>query len=105
MSSIKVKIKKITDLNSFPGWVESSFIDIYNAEQVFNEKIPVVTSENLTRSSIFPMPGFIECKIIKESFDKNNKIYYTVTTEDPFGISNIDGKFIFDVYPSQIIND
>jgi hypothetical protein len=63
--------------NDFPGWVRCKFIDSVGKEHYFNDKIPVVSVENINEETILPKKGFIRGKII----NKNNGIICFSTLE------------------------
>jgi hypothetical protein len=101
MKELRVKIIDFTN-NGFPGWVKCIFKDAYNNEWFFEEKIPIVTSEYLNSESKYPQDGFLGCQVVKESINSENKKIVTIDLSTPFGISEENGKTIFDVFADQL---
>lgn len=102
MVFIKVIITKFIS-DDQPGWVECLLVDAYGTEWTFVEKIPVVTTNEINKSSNFPQDGFIAGKITKRWKDKNDSPLFTVKTLKPWGIESTDGQSIFDVLYDTII--
>jgi hypothetical protein len=60
---IRAKIERFTD-DSNPGWVECSFVDAAGVVQIFDQKVPWVTAENLDARSTYPRDGIINIDCI-----------------------------------------
>ncbi|MHA3788499.1 hypothetical protein ACX0HA_09840 [Flavobacterium hauense] len=101
MKALKIKITKFIDAHQ-PGFVECTFIDAWNKKHIIHEKVPVVTTENLDTNSIYPVEGIVNCEIIKEYTDSNNRIIVTISTEKPWDISTIEDMNVFDILENQL---
>ncbi len=103
---MKVKviiIHSVNDLN-YSSRVECSFIDTWGYNQIFIEKIPVVTSNNFDIYAEFPQNGVIACEIIKSWRDKDNREFVSIDTSKPWGCEIIDEISRFDILKTQLIN-
>ena len=92
---LKIKIIAFTD-ESYPGWVLCSFKDTKGEIHEFEEKIPIVTAEDIDKNTAFPKYSTIECEIVSVT---NN--IATVDTSTFLGIL-IDGNGIFQVFKNQL---
>ena len=102
MKAIKVLITKFVD-NSQPGWVECEFLDKKKKKHIFQDKVPIITTEYLDEESIYPKKGFLGCEILEELvFDEKKAL--KVTTEKPWDIETYEGFNEFYVFPNQIID-
>jgi len=63
--AIKAEIRRYVD-DSFSGWVECAFVDAAREEQVVVEKVPIVTTESLSRESDYPRSCEIACTLLSE---------------------------------------
>jgi len=104
MSGINVQIVRFTD-DSQPGWVECRFRDAWGKEFSIEEKIPIVTTEDLGEDSDYPRPGTIDCVVLKEWEDENRRKLVTVSTYEPWGIETRDWISEFDLLPEQLTTD
>lgn len=102
MLNMKIEILKIIDSSSYPGWVECLFVDAWGNSHIFNEKIPIVTCEDIDSNSKFPQDGFIRCKLLKERVDDNGRKIITVSTENPDHVEAINGVNEFDLLSCQL---
>lgn len=101
MKSIIVTIEMFL-ADDFPGWVICSLIDADGKEWRFEEKVPVVSLEALTKHSTYPCIGYVECEIISE--EKTEKgLIYTVDTSEPWGIESTCGNSTFRVVAQQLV--
>ena len=101
LNIIEISIDRITDYSSYPGWVECSFYDMNNVKHTFTEKIPVVTTLDLTPEDSFPQKSIIPCKVVKKRKDGDGKKIYTATLY-PYGIEYNDETVMFDFLESQV---
>ncbi|NKF24800.1 hypothetical protein [Solimonas marina] len=101
MLSLSVEIRRFTDPHQ-PGFVECGFVDARGKEHVFIEKVPVVTSRNLSAESIYPQSGHIACKELGQWHNEQGQHMYRITTELPFGIESIEGLSVFEVQAVQL---
>ena len=100
--AIKVTIERFTQ-EWFPGIVECSFVDALGTAHVFEEKVPVVSTENLTAQSTYPRDGTIECLPIASHVAADGREIVTVDTEQPYGIESKIGQTRFDVFRDQLV--
>jgi hypothetical protein len=80
----------------FPGYASCKFIDVFEKLHYINEKIPVVSSENIwvyNKDTILPQKGYIAGEIIKR---ENNVV--TFSTIKPFCIETSENISVFCVY-------
>jgi hypothetical protein len=102
MPSLIIQIEAFVD-DSFPGWVECTFIDAYSKQHRFIEKVPVVTSEVITKTSAFPRKGVISCEIESSHIDSSGENLIQVTTERPFDVVSSGGMTRFFVKEEVLI--
>jgi hypothetical protein len=102
MLAIKATIVRFTD-DDQPGWVECKFIDAKGVTHLFEEKVPVVTVENLDAHSEYPREGKIGCTLIDAGFAGNGREVITVDTELPWGIESKVGQTRFEVFRDQVL--
>ena len=84
----------------FPEYVLCQFFDVFGKKHYFNEKIPIVSSENINDTTILPKKGFIAGEFI----NKGDELIYFSTIK-PYDIETIDGINTFCVKDYQIINE
>jgi hypothetical protein len=87
--------------NDFPGWVRCKLIDSMGKEHYFNEKVPIVSVENINKNTTFPQKGYIRGEIIEVVNKKHGIIAFG--TLKPDGVESENGNNLFLVYESQII--
>lgn len=102
MEGIKVDILEFID-ESQPGWVKCVFYDAYGKECFVIEKVPIVTDEFLDSQSEYPKIGFIAGKISDIRIDNNSRTITTIDLNIPWGVSDVNGQTLFDVYLDQIV--
>jgi hypothetical protein len=102
MLGITIEITRFVE-DSNPGWVECKLIDAFGHEQVFVEKVPIVTTVRLDRESPYPQSGVIACTIIDRRRDDDGRKIVTVDTEEPWGVASVTDKHQFDVLSEQVI--
>jgi hypothetical protein len=102
MLGIKTMIVRFTN-ESQPGWVESAFVDAKGVLHSFEEKVPVVTAEDLDAHSEYPRPGVIGCIVIGARPTEAGGEVVTVDTELPWGIESKVGQTRFDVFRDQLL--
>ncbi|MFC7548213.1 hypothetical protein [Plantactinospora sp. GCM10030261] len=81
--------------DDFPGWVEVLIRDARGQVHRIIEKVPVLTSLNMTRDSSFPLQFWIEART--ESVDGGEMV---VTL--PYGIESTEGKRSLVVVPVDV---
>jgi hypothetical protein len=99
---IKVTIERFTD-ESQPGWVECRFADAAGNSHVFEEKVPIVSDEDLDAGSAYPRPGFIGCQVVATRVPSDGRKLIIVDTEQPWGIESKTGQTRFEVLDEQLI--
>jgi hypothetical protein len=99
---IKVTIERFTQ-EWQPGWVECTFADAAGKSHVFEEKVPVVTVEDLDASSDYPRAGVIGCQVVATRVGPDGRELLTVDTEQPWGIASKAGETRFEVLREQVI--
>jgi hypothetical protein len=97
MEYLEVDIIEYTQSN-FPGWVLCKVIDSTGQIHYFEEKVPIVSIENINKDTILPQKGYVRGKII----NRNNGII-CFSTLKPDGVETKEGVSIFYVYENQII--
>lgn len=102
MLAIQVKIVRFTD-DWFPGFVECSFVDALGQSQVFNEKVPVVSREDLSAESEYPREGIIACRWIESRVTDEGREVVTVDTGHPWGVESVTGQTRFEVFREQTV--
>jgi hypothetical protein len=101
MNAISVSIVEFLD-DTFPGWVKCEFIDAKGNVCVFEEKVSVVSSENLNAKSKYPCQGSLACEILGEE-KLNGEKTFLVNTQKPLGLESTTGTYIFHVKEAQLI--
>ena len=96
MFYIKAIATKLIDNSRYPEIVLCEFIDVNDKRHNIIEKWPVVSSEDF--ENIFPKDCFIGCVIVEEKADS-----YFVDTEQPWHIESEEGKTIFEIHKSLLI--
>jgi len=99
---IKVTIDRFTQ-EWQPGWVECSFPDAAGKAHVFEEKVPIVTDENLDARSEYPRAGIIGCQVVGTRVGPDGREVVIVDTGQPWGIESKTGETRFEVLPEQVI--
>jgi hypothetical protein len=87
MLLIKVTIERFTDEHN-PGWVQCSFVDAAGISHMFEEKVPVVSSEDLDSKSLYPRPGGIGCIETSTRIAPDGRELVMVDTEMPWAIES-----------------
>lgn len=77
--------------------------DAWGTEWSFEEKIPVVSTDELHERSEYPQPGIIACEIVKLWRDEHDREIATIDSEKPWGVESSDGQTQFDVLATQLI--
>ena len=83
----------------FPGYVTCSFVDAFGTTWHIDEKVPIVSSENVNQRTKFPITGYVAGEIISQ-----NKNIVCFCTEKPWDIESRDGKNKFYINENQIID-
>jgi hypothetical protein len=102
MAELALGITDLVDAH-FPGWVECVLLDAEGKRHVFVEKVPVVTSEDLSSGSSCPRTCSIRCRIDAEWTDAAGRVLVRVDTETPWGIRSTEDACLFVVLKSQLM--
>jgi hypothetical protein len=104
MPILTVEISRFTDEYQ-PGFVECKLVDAFGQLHFFNEKVPVVSAEDLWSSSKYPCVGGIECTVEAEWQDESGRHLKRVSTERPWSVESTTGTTTFVVQSSQLTED
>jgi len=102
MVEIKVTIDRFIDEDQ-PGRVACSFVDAAGVLHLFEEKVPVVSDEDLDPKSEYPRPEVIGCEMISVRWAADGHELVLVDTEKPWGIESTAGSFRFEVHRNQLL--
>lgn len=102
MIGIKVKITRLISSDQ-PGVVECIFKDAWDKEFKIQEKIPIVTTDDLDENSDYPSDGVVACEVIKEWDDTEGRKLVTVDIDKPWSIETIDGLTQFNILQKDLI--
>src|SRR5687767_11069667 len=102
MQGIRVTIDRFTH-ESQPGWVECSFVDAAGSTHLFEEKVPIVTTDDLDARSAYPCEGMVACTVISTHRDVGGREIVSVDTARPWGIVSKSGQVRFEVLREQIV--
>jgi hypothetical protein len=102
LQAIKIKIIDFIDDHQ-PGWVECKFTDAWDKEHTVQDKVPIVTAEDLDANSEYPREGVIAFELVRSWKDKDGRTIYTVNTGKPWGVQTIEGLTEFDILKDQVI--
>lgn len=103
LTAVRVQISRYTS-DATPGWVECRLTDAWGTEWLFEEKVPVVSADELNEQTHYPQPGIIACQVIKEWQDEDGRELATIDTEKPWGVESSDGTKQFDIVADQLTN-
>jgi len=95
---IKVKIERFTD-DANPGWVECSVVDAAGVVQLFDQKVPWVTAEDLDARSTYPRDGIIDCSIISTRRGADGREVLSVYVD----CGSRSGQTEFEVFREQVV--
>ena len=96
MFFIKATATRLIDDSAYPEIVLCEFTDAYHHQHRIIEKWPVVSDEKF--NNIFPTECFIGCAMIEKKVDS-----YIVDTQQPWYIESEEGKTIFEINTSLLI--
>jgi hypothetical protein len=105
MHYLSVQIVRYADGSSYPGWVDCELVDAAGRTHVINEKVPLVTSEDLDAESKYPLPGEIACEILERYEDDKRRELVRVTIDRPCYIESTEGLSEFVVLASSVTTD
>ena len=101
MVAIRVQITRWLS-DEFPGFVECRFTDAEGVEHVVHEKVPVVTRDDVSKATAFPVEGAIACEVSGSRFEDGGRML-SVTTVRPWNVETTVGVSRFDVRPGQLM--
>lgn len=101
MPALLVEISRFIDEHQ-PGFVECTMVDAFGQSHSFQEKVPIVSTEDLWSSSTYPRAGSIRCAIEEEWSDAEGRQLIRVNTEHPWGVESMTGQRQFTVFSSQL---
>jgi hypothetical protein len=101
MPFLKVSITRFVD-SHFPGFVECQFLDVHGVTKKFEEKIPVVTTEDLWIDSEYPRPGVVECAVVRRRLDESRRMRVTIDLNEPLWLEPLDRENIVEVFAAQL---
>jgi hypothetical protein len=98
---LKLSILRFTD-NWIPTWVECSFLDSSGVAHVFEEKVPIVTAENLDENSDYPKRGILLVSVVSQWRDEGGGELMRILTG---ALNKADGtdEQEFTVFSSQVV--
>ncbi len=102
MFALKVTITKFISDHQ-PGFVECSFVDVFNKEHIIQDKVPILVDKHLDTTSNYPQDGEVACEIIKERQNSKGQKILKINTSRPWGIETIEGMTDFEVLEEQIM--
>ena len=77
--------------------------DAWETEWLFEEKVPVVSADELDAQSPYPQAGIIACHVVKKWLDEDGRELATIDTEQPWGVESSEGTTKFDILADQLI--
>ena len=96
MFYIKATATQLIDNSAYPEIVLCEFIDANDNRHKIIEKWPVISSEKF--ENVFPKVCFIGCTVVEKKFES-----YIVDTGQPWYIESEEGKTIFEIHKSLLI--
>jgi hypothetical protein len=100
-SRLAVSILRFVDDHQ-PGFVECAMTDASGEVHLFLEKVPVVTTMNLTATSRYPVEGVIACEVEATWLDEELRSLCRINTKWPWGVESTRGQTSFVVLWSQM---
>ena len=82
--------------------VECNYHDAFGAEHIVMEKVPVVTTKNITANDRFPQKGSIRCSLLRKYADVGAGRVVVVSTELPDHVRAMDRCSEFHLFENQI---
>jgi hypothetical protein len=102
MFTIRVDIVEWVD-DAQPGLVASRLVDAWGCEHTLVDKVPIFTSADLDRLSVYPQPGWLACEVVERRRDAEGRDSITITTEQPWSVASTTGTTHFEVLSEQLI--
>jgi hypothetical protein len=104
MTAVRMTITRMVD-ESFPGWVECELVDADGRTWKFEEKIPVVSAEQIWTDSQFPIETTVDCTVVGKRADPVGRHVVSIDLARPWGIESLEGNSRFEVLCEQINED
>jgi hypothetical protein len=101
MPCLSVIIVRFVD-ETFPGFVECTFIDANQRVHTLVDKVPTFSALTLWSDSQYPQPGAACCRILESAHDESGRGLLRITID---GVETVDGETEFVVEKSQITED
>jgi hypothetical protein len=101
MPFLKVAITRFVDDHQ-PGFVECTFVDARGIAHTVIEKVPIVTTEHLSRDSQYPREGAIACTIVGRTVRADGELLMRVDTTLPDHVESQQGETVFEVSESLV---
>jgi hypothetical protein len=98
---VRVTIQRFTDPSN-PGWVELTLVDAAGVTHVFEEKVPIVSAENLGPESQYPRAELMACRVVGTRRSEDGRQLVTVDTDQPSGIESKTGQTQFEVLREHV---
>ena len=96
MFFIRATAIRLIDDSAYPEIVLCEFMDVNDKQHTIIEKWPKVSNDKFV--NIFPKNCFIGCTVLEEKYES-----CVVTTEQPWYIESEEGKTIFEIQKSILI--
>ena len=102
MTFLRISLLEITDFDQQPGWVECEFFDSEGRSVRINDKLPVISDENLCEDSQFPREGSIACSVLTESTSADGRKISQIDLAVPWGLESTSGEQRFTVFSDPL---
>jgi hypothetical protein len=102
VTAIKVKITRFV-CEDQPGFVAFEFADANGRQWQFIEKAPIVSVEDLTRTTKYPKQGFLDVEVIGRRTNSENRDIVHVDTSKPWGVDSVEGVNKFEVLEDSLV--
>jgi len=99
---IKVTITRYLSDEPQPGIVECQLVDAHGRLWSFVEKSAIVSAGSLHARTAYPVPGAIAGEVIERSRNPEGREVVRINTEQPHGVSSVDGTVQFDVFAESV---
>ena len=103
MPALTVEISRFVD-ESNPGFIECVIVDAFGKLHLILEKVPVISTEDLWSTSVYPRPGEIACEVEAAWTDESGRSLVRVSTELPWHVESTTGETAFVVLSSQVVH-
>jgi hypothetical protein len=78
-------------------------VDAWGNNHTFNEKIPIVTTQDIDITNRFPQDGLIRCELLREWTDDFGRRIITVSTEKSDNVESVNEVSQFDLLFDQVV--